>query len=312
VRAGALLLSFLLLPALAAGAAATKWGRGAPLPVARGEVAAALTGGRIYVVGGFTADGQNSPRVDAYAPKTNSWRRAADLPLPVDHTMAAGYRGKLYVVGGYGPGRSRLTTLFVYSGGAWMRLTPMSEQRAAGGAAIVNGKLYVVGGVASSTIAQPTELAKTTLVYDIAGDRWSTAPGPTPREHLGVTALNGRIYAVGGRTAGADTNLDLVEVYVPGARRWRRLPRVPGKRGGTAAAGIGRWIVSAGGETPSATIRTVYRFDVKRRRWSRLPNLPTPRHGLGLVAAGRKAYAIGGGTSPGLSVSSANQFLVVR
>jgi N-acetylneuraminic acid mutarotase len=310
MRPAALALIVLALPSLAVGAGG-KWSRAAPLPEPRGEVAAALAGGEIYVVGGFTSGGENSPRVDAYSPARRSWRRVADLPLPVDHAMAAGYRGTLYVVGGYGPGRSRLTTLFSFSNGAWKRLPPMPEQRAAGGAAIVKGKLYVVGGVASSTIDRPGDLARSTLVYDIARRRWSTLRGPTPREHLGVTALNGRIYAVGGRTAGADTNLDLVEVYVPGARSWKRLPRIPGRRGGTGVAGTGRWLVSAGGETASITIRTVYRYDVRQRRWSRLPNLPTPRHGLGVVAVGGKIHVIAGGTRPGLAVSSANEVLTL-
>jgi N-acetylneuraminic acid mutarotase len=314
MRFFAVALSAVLLPGLAAGAGG-KWSSGAPLPVPRGEVVAALAAGQIYVVAGFTANGQNTPRVDAYSPAGNSWREVPDLPLPVDHAMTAGYRGKVFVVGGYGPGRSRLTTLFALSGGSWTRLAPMPEQRAAGGAAVVNGKLYVVGGVASSTIdrsRQTGRLAKSTLVYDIARNRWSTRAGPTPREHLGVTALGGRIYAVGGRTAGFDTNLALVEVYNPQSGKWRRLPRLPGKRGGTGIAGVGRWLVSVGGEAPPGTIRTVYALDLTRRRWSKLPNLPTPRHGLGVVAVGHRVYVIGGGTTPGLSVSSANEFLTIR
>jgi N-acetylneuraminic acid mutarotase len=311
MRFGALLVIALLIPALAEGAS-PKWKRGAPLPLARGEVAAAVAEGRIYVIGGFAANGENSTRVDAYSPTTNTWRQEADLPLPVDHAMAAGYRGRVYVAGGYGPGRSRLTTLFAFTGDGWTRLAPMPEQRAAGGAAILNGRLYVVGGTASSTIGAPTDLARTMLVYDIASDSWTSRRGPTPREHLGVAALGGRIYAVGGRTAGFDTNMALVEVYNTTTGRWTRLPKVPGRRGGTGAAGTGRSIVSVGGEAPAGTIRTVYRYDVRRRRWSRLPNLPTPRHGLGVAAVGRKVYVIGGGTSPGLSVSQANESLVVR
>jgi len=310
MRLAAPTLVLLLLPAVAAGA--TRWDRGTPLPLARGEVAAAVAEGRIYVIGGFTADGENSTRVDAYSPATDSWSMEADLPLPVDHAMAAGHRGRVYVAGGYGPGRSRLTTLFAFTGDGWTRLAPMPEQRAAGGAAIVSGKLYVVGGTTSSTIGAPTDLAKTMLVYDIARNRWTTRRGPTPREHLGVTALGGRIYAVGGRTAGFDTNMARVEAFDPRTGRWTRLPRVPGKRGGTGAAGIGRWVVSAGGEATFGTIRAVYRYDVRRRRWRRLPNLPTPRHGLGVAAVGRKVYVIGGGTRPGLSVSSANESLAIR
>jgi N-acetylneuraminic acid mutarotase len=311
MRACALILLALSLPALAA-AATPSWKRGAALPLARGEVAAAVAEGRIYIIGGFTSGGANSTSVQAFNPPTNSWAQEADLPLPVDHTMAAGHRGRVYVAGGYGPGRSSLTTLFAFTGDGWTRLAPMPEQRAAGGAAIVNGKLYVVGGTTSSTIGAPSTLAKTMLVYDIAADRWTSRRGPTPREHLGVTALGGKIYAVAGRTAGFDTNMRVMEVFNPKTGRWSKLPRVPGRRGGTGAAGTGRWIVSVGGEATSGTIRTVYRYDVKRRRWSRLPNLPTARHGLGVAAVGRKVYVIGGGTTPGLSVSQANESLAVR
>ena len=311
MRLAAFAMLALVLPAVAAGAGGT-WSSGAPLPDARGEVAAARVGGLIYVVGGFTADGTNSPRVDAYSPAGDSWQRVADLPVSVDHTMAAADRGRLYVAGGYAASRARLTTFFVYSGGSWSRLAPLPEPRAAAGAVVVGRKLYVVGGVTTTT-GGASRLARSTLVYDLARRRWSQVRGPTPREHLAVVALRGRIFAVGGRKAGADTNLDLVESYRPGARRWVRLPRVPAKRGGTGAAAVSnRFIVSVGGETAARTIRTVYRYDAVRRRWSRLPNLPTPRHGLGVAGLGGKVYVLAGGTSPGLAVSSANEILTLR
>ena len=78
-----------------------------------------------------------------------------------------------------------------------------------------------------------------------------------------MTALNGRLYAVAGRKLGFDTNLGTFEAYGPApARRWQRLAPVPGKRGGTGAAGSGRLIVSAGGEEFAGTIRTVFGYDV--------------------------------------------------
>jgi N-acetylneuraminic acid mutarotase len=306
----ALLLS--IAAGLAAAAAPPRWSKGAAMPLARSEVAAVLAGNEIYVVGGFTADGQNSTRVDAYSPRTNRWRRVADLPVAVDHTMAAAYRGRVYVLGGYGPSRARLTTAFVLANGAWTPLPPMPEQRAAGGAAVVNGRLYIVGGVGSAVINGGGDLARRMLVYDIARRSWSGLPGPTQREHLGVTALNSRIYAVGGRKAGADTNLQLFEVYTPGGS-WRRLAPVPGRRGGTGAAATGRSIVSVGGETPTETIRTVYAYSTQSRRWRRLPNLPTPRHGLGVVAFGKSVFVVAGGRQPGLAgVSGANEVLTLR
>lgn len=299
---------------LASAAATPRWSKGADMPLARTEVAAVLAGNEIYVIGGYTQDGHNSARVDAYSPGTNRWRRVADLPISVDHAMAAAYRGRVYVVGGYaGQDHARVTNLFVLENGAWRALTPMPEQRAAGGAAVVNGKLYVVGGTTSATTApaSASDLAGAMLVYDFARRTWSRAPGPTKREHLGVTALNGRIYAVGGRLAGADTNVQLFEVYRLG-RGWRRLAPVPGRRGGTTAAATGSTILSAGGETPRVTIRTAYAYSTRTRRWRRLPNLPTPRHGLGAAAFGKRIYVIGGGRQPGLGgVSGVNEVLTL-
>ena len=130
VRLAVSLLVALLVPALAGGATAA-WQRGAPLPLARGEVAAAVDLGSIYVLGGFTADGQNSNRVEAYSPGTNTWRQEADLPVPVDHAMAAGHRGRVYVAGGYGANRRQLTSLFAFTGDGWTRLAPMPQGRAA-------------------------------------------------------------------------------------------------------------------------------------------------------------------------------------
>ena len=52
----------------------------------------------------------------------------------------------------------------------------MPEERAAAGAAIVRGKLYVVGGVTAGA-SGGRALARTALVYDIARRRWCSLPG---------------------------------------------------------------------------------------------------------------------------------------
>jgi non-specific serine/threonine protein kinase len=218
--------------------------------------------------------------------------------------MAAAFRGRLYVVGGYLRFASPLARAFVLEEGRWRELRPMPAPRAAGGAAVVGGKLYVVGGVG------PNGLARRAFVYDIARNRWASVTGPAPREHLAVTLVRGRIYAVAGRLAGIDTNLTTVESWAPGERHWRTEPRVPQARGGTGASAVGRrLIVSVGGEEPSGTIASVYAFDVARRVWERLPDLRTPRHGLGVVTLGSTVYAIAGGPRPGLFVSAANEAL---
>lgn len=299
--------------ALAAGVAAVAlgaaWAERAPLPVGRAEVAATVLKGEVVVAGGYLADGGTSTAVTAYSPAQNRWRSLPDLPVAVNHPMAAASKGKLYVLGGYAADGRAERAAFVLEGNAWRALAPMPEARAAGGAAVVSSKLYVVGGVAPiGNVGR--RLATRAQVLDLVSRRWTTIPGPTPREHLAVTALGGRVYALAGRLGGLDTNLRVLEAYTPG-RGWRRLPSIPSARGGTAAAGIAGRIVSAGGEEPTGTIASVYAYDVARARWSRLADLPTARHGLGLAAIGGRVYAVGGGTVPGLSVSTANEALAV-
>jgi len=287
-------------------AAALAWSTAPPLPEPRTEVAAAAVRGEIAVVGGLTAGGDASARVDVYSAAQNRWRRLPDLPIAVHHALAASDGSRIYVLGGYGGplgiGRP-VRDVFVLDGGRWQRLPRLPEPRAAGGAAVLRGRLYAVGGVAAAG------LARRAFALDLRTRRWAEVPAPTPRQHLAVTAAGGKIYAVAGRIGGLDTNMTTFEAWSPGARRWTRLPPVPQARGGTGAAAVGGTIVSVGGEAPSGTVRSVYAYGVATRRWRRLPDLPTPRHGLGVAALATRVYAIGGGPRPGLTVSDADEYL---
>jgi hypothetical protein len=287
-----------------AGAAKADWETRAPLPLPRTEVSAAGVGSEIVVLGGFTADGGSSRRVDAYSPARDSWRRLPDLPLGVNHAMAVAARRRIVVLGGYSSAGAVLRGVFELRGGAWRALPRMPFPRAAAGAGLAGGRIVVAGGV-----GQGRRLAQKALVFDLRTRRWSTAPGPTPREHLGVAALAGIVYAVGGRTAGLDTNLLHFESFRPGDRSWKRLQPVPDARGGTGAAGAAGQIVSVGGEEPGGTIAEVLAYRIAERRWVQLPDLPSPRHGVGVPALGGRVFVMGGGPEPGLTVSSANEAL---
>jgi N-acetylneuraminic acid mutarotase len=302
----AAILAALVVTGVAASAA-TDWESRASLPLARTEVSAAVVGSEIVVLGGFTIDGGASRRVDAYSPRRDSWRRLPDLPIGVHHAMAVGTGGKVYVLGGYTVAGATLRAAFVLESGTWRALPRMPFPRAAAGAAVANGRIVVAGG-----IGEGRRLARNALEFDLRARRWSVVAGPRPREHLGVTALAGTVYAVGGRTAGLDTNLLQFESYRPGDRAWRRLQPVPDARGGTGAAALRGHVVSVGGEEPAGTIAEVLAYRIGEGRWVRLADLPTPRHGIGVAALGGRVYVIGGGPEPGLTVSSANEALLVE
>lgn len=289
-----------------AGAAAHDWETRAPMPLPRTEVAAARVGNEIVVLGGLTVDGGASRRADAYSPSRDTWRRLPDIPIGVHHSMAVGAGGRLYVLGGYTAAGGPLRTAFVLERGRWRSLPRMPFPRAAAGAGVAGRRIVVAGGIGAGR-----RLARNALSFDLRTNRWSVIVGPTPREHLGVTSLAGIVYAVGGRTAGLDTNLLDFESYRPGERAWRKLSPVPDPRGGTGAAALSGVIVSVGGEEPGGTIGEVLAYRVAERRWVELRDLPTPRHGVGVAALGGRVFVIGGGPEPGLTVSSANEALPI-
>jgi N-acetylneuraminic acid mutarotase len=299
-------LALLVAASLAAATPQARWQRATQLPAPRTEVAAAPFRGGIAVVGGFTASGATSSRVDLYQPRKREWRRLPNLPVVVNHAMAASSAGKLYVVGGYAQGLSLpRRDAFVFDGTRWSRLAPMPDGRAAAAAAIAGAKLYVVGGISLAA----ADLAREALVLDLATGEWSSVRGPTPREHLAAASANGLVYAVAGRLGDLSSNLDTFEVLTPATGAWTKLAPVPYRRGGTGAAFSRGLIVSVGGEEEGGTIGSVYGYDLAAQRWRRLPNLPTPRHGLGVVALKNRVFAVAGGTSPGLTVSGANEIL---
>jgi non-specific serine/threonine protein kinase len=284
--------------------AAPAWRPSVSAPDARTEVAGAALSRRVAVVGGVTASGRASARVDLYDPRRRRWIRLPDLPEARHHAMAATRGGRLYVVGGYRPeseGGAPADTAWVLFDRRWRPLPRLPEPRAAGGAAIVRNRLYVIGGVSSSS---PRRLAASSLHLDLRTLDWTGFAGIDPaREHLGVTSLFGRVYAVGGRTGDLGTNVATAESYDTIRRAWTRLPDAPTARGGNGATAADRRIVVVGGERPAGTIPQVDAYDPVSGTWRTLPPSPRPRHGTAVVGIGRTVYQAMGGPEPGLSVS---------
>jgi non-specific serine/threonine protein kinase len=274
-------------------------------PQARTEVAGAALNGRVAVVGGLTADGTVSARVDLYDPRRRRWLRLTDLPAPRHHAMAASRGDRLYVVGGYGDDQAAgqaTATAWVLFDRRWHALPPMPEPRAAAGAVIVRNRLYVVGGVGAGP-GRP--LATSSMYLDLRTLRWSRFRGlATPREHLGVTALGGRVYAIGGRTGGPETNTHAAEAYDTVRRAWSTLPDAPTRRGGNGATRAAGLVVAVGGETRTSTIAPVDAYDPGSRTWRSLTPSPRPRHGVAVVGIGRTVYQALGGPEPGLTASN--------
>jgi Kelch motif len=103
--------------------------------------------------------------------------------------------------------------------------------------------------------------SKALSIYDPATDNWDAARAvlPTQREHLTVTALGGKLYAVGGRWDDRG-NLAVLEIYDPATGRWTRGPDLPTPRSGLTAGVLDGHIHSRAAShsrlaAPSASMR---------------------------------------------------------
>ena len=134
------------------------WHETAPLPTPRFAASALALHGRVAVAGGvaFTPDGFcEYDRVELYDPRRNAWERAAwSLPWAAAAHGLAAFDGRLVLCGGFsgdaGIGTPAAACDASPGGlGAWRPLPALPEPRAAMGVAMLDGRLYLVGGWAA-------------------------------------------------------------------------------------------------------------------------------------------------------------------
>ena len=195
------------------------WNYIAPMNTARGGLAVVALGDKLYAVAGATGGALNTglSSVEVYDPITNSWNYIASMSIDRYAPVAAALAGKLYVAGGASYPGTYLNSVEVYDPitNSWSSIASMNQPRWAAACAALEGKLYVVGGGTGAGV-----YTDTTEVYDPITDSWTTLPHTLAddRALLGLTALAGRLYTIGGLNLFSPTSTtptSAVEVYDP-------------------------------------------------------------------------------------------------
>lgn len=238
-----------------------KWTTGSSMPGKRDHPGAATYDGKIYVVGGFNERGISTRTLFIYDPITDKWERGKDMPTARGALAAKFVNGILYVIGGdatqlydskgfYNP-QGVVTTNEAYDPKAdsWTIKAPMPTERDHLSSAVVDEKIFVIGG------RQPQEGPifkdlNTNEMYDPANNSWiSLEPLPTKRSGLAAAALNDSIYVIGGEST--KKTFDSNEKYNIKAHSWDRESPVPSARHGLSVVSIdGKIYVIAGGPKP--------------------------------------------------------------
>lgn len=205
---------------------ANSWLSRATKPTAVANVGAAVIGDRIFVPGGYTAEGTASTVLEVYDPISDTWQTRAPLPSPLFAYAIAAVDNRLYVFGGWS-GEKYVSVVYEYdpSRDRWAVKTSMPTARGFASAGVIDGKVYVVGGY--DGFAEFATCAEYDPVQDDGvGVPWRIrAPMSTGRGGLGAAVVGNSLYVVGG---GWQSYLSTSERYDPQTNTWSSLetPRV--------------------------------------------------------------------------------------
>ncbi len=300
---------------------AVGWEQVTKLPTLRVAMASAAVGDHIYLIGGFNKDenlGGSAPalsRVDVYDTQTNTWHQAAGMLTPRIGSRAAVFSSDIYVFGGYirMALRNELRKKTVYTKtievydtrtDTWIKKRDMPTLRRSFGTAVVDGKIYIIGGNVHNKQLGKQVSTGLVEVYDPLTERWERgADMPTKRGWLNVAVVDGKIYVLGGYILlehGLGLDVDRfsrrIEEYNPKTNSWRRLPDLPMFKYAFSSVVVDDEIYTIGGydlDNRDAYLDLVEVYHPRANRWR--PSLPmlTPKMTVAAVANGT-IYLLGG------------------
>jgi N-acetylneuraminic acid mutarotase len=196
---------------------------------------------------------------------------------------------------------------------SWTTLEPMPTARSGLGVAVVDGKIYAIGGYNGSYL-------RTNEMYDPETDTWTTKTSmPTPRHSFGIAVYQNKIYVIGGTigpgiAVGESLLTGATEVYDPITDTWETKTSMPTPRQGLEANVVSDKIYLIGG------VRYVGGFlhqefdenevyDPATDSWTTKAPLPTAVWGYSSAVVDNEVYLIGGGnkTTAGIFPVTLNQ-----
>ncbi len=282
--------------------------------------------GKLFAITGFKPGLKIESSVEVYDPATNTWTLLAPMPLSKYETdpeeagvthMGVGLVGdSIWIVGGRtgsNPGpMTEEVWIYDIAANVWTAGPDLPLPIAGGGMAVLGRKLYVLGGF---TTACNGDQSSYHLTLDV--DAWLANPAntwvngrtpmPNPRNHMGTTAMGGKIYVFGGQL-GHDccasgipcgVNSKFAQEYNPLTDTWRPLPNLPYIRSHVEAATFpmdGKLYVSS--SVTGATIaNTTMEYDPNADSWSINAALQLPTGILAPIMRpiGNQMYLLSGG-----------------
>ncbi|XP_075229233.1 influenza virus NS1A-binding protein homolog isoform X2 [Lycorma delicatula] len=198
----------------------------------------------------------------------------------------ANLNDSLLVCGGYDRAEC-LRSVEIYNPltNTWKELPPMKDARGRFNIAVVNGKVYAIGGCNGTT-----ELA---TVECFGEGNWKrVTPLPLARSNTGVCSLDGRIYCIGGWNG--QVGIRQCDVFDPESQTWTSIAPLQTGRYQAGVCSFENKVWVAGGCDSWNCLRSVEVYDPATDTWIFAAPMITARRGCGVTVYKGKLYAVGG------------------
>ncbi|XP_070175523.1 kelch-like protein 18 [Littorina saxatilis] len=197
--------------------------------------------------------------------------------------------GVVYAIGGLTPSGSSLNTTEMYDPvtGKWAVTESMVTTRSRVGTAVMNGKLYAIGGYNGSDRLCTVEM------FDPATRAWKmVGPMNCKRSALGAAAVGGKLLVSGGYDG--ISSLNSVEIYDVKTDKWVLVAPMKCHRSASGMAVLEGEIYCCGGHDGLSIFDSVECYDCTLGTWRDVPPMRSKRCRLGVATLKGKLYAIGG------------------
>jgi N-acetylneuraminic acid mutarotase len=168
---------------------------------------------------------------------------------------------------------------------SWVSKAPMHEARSGVGIAVVNDKIYAIGGIGKNGFIATNE------EYDPATNTWIfREPMPTPRSAFGIAVYQDKIYCFGGYIVGGPTGVN--EVYNPATDTWETKTPMPTARLNLRANVVNGkiYLISGYSSDSKETLNEVY--DPTNDTWITKASIPNAVDSYGSAVVDNRIFVI--------------------
>ncbi|XP_077294651.1 uncharacterized protein LOC143917117 [Arctopsyche grandis] len=236
----------------------------------RNEFASVLVKKKIMIIGGVHSptsvdcidlkDGQK------HSLKPLNYGRWAHSAVTHHHLFSS----DVYAIGGYNVARGPLSSMERWNSNSmkWNSVAQLLMAVHNHSASIIDAKIYVTGGRASSNNKKNEISIGTLQVYSVDSNSWFYGASMIrARQRHSSIAMNGKLYVGGGIDWQIKTNLNSVESYDPNTNLWTDFCTLPIPAYGISLCFFQNKLLSMGGSDGVKVFSNVWEYDEKSKNW---------------------------------------------